>query len=98
MEHSLAQVRSPWRTATLVASALAAVELVALVALGAVLLAKPVSEHVRQAAEAQVLAPVTPKPSRAQKRSPLRFGPRPRLATGRAARFVSTCRASRWLA
>jgi hypothetical protein len=65
MEHSLAQVRSPWRTATLVASALAAVELVALVALGAILLAKPVSEHVRQAAEAQVLAPVTPKPSRA---------------------------------
>lgn len=65
MEHSLAQVRSPWRTATLVASALAAVELVALVALGAVLLAKPVSEQVRRAAEAQVFAPVAPKPSRA---------------------------------
>jgi len=62
VEHSLAQVRSPWRTATLVASAVAAVELVALVALGVVLLAKPVSDHVRQAAEAQVLAPVKPKP------------------------------------
>ena len=65
MEHSLAQIRSPWRTATLVASVVATIELVALVALGAVLLAKPVSEHVRQAAEAQVLAPVAPKPSRA---------------------------------
>ncbi|HUH14573.1 MAG TPA: LytR C-terminal domain-containing protein [Gaiellaceae bacterium] len=65
MEHSLSQIRSPWRTATLVASAVAAVELVALVGLGVVVLAKPVSEHVRQAAEAQVLAPVAPKPSRA---------------------------------
>jgi hypothetical protein len=62
VEHSLAQVRSPWRTATLVASTVAAVELVALVFLGVVLLAKPISDHVRQAAEAQVLAPVKPKP------------------------------------
>ena len=61
MEHSLPQVRSPWRTATLVASAVAAVELVVLVALGIALLAKPVSEHVRQAAEQQVLAPVAKK-------------------------------------
>ena len=65
MEHSLLQVRSPWRTATLVASGVAAVELVALVILGVVLLAKPVSDHVRQAAEAQVLAPVNVKPRRA---------------------------------
>ena len=65
MEHSLPQVHAtPWRTATLVASAVAALELVALVILGVVLLAKPVSEHVRQAAEAQVLAPVKPKPRR----------------------------------
>ena len=62
MEHSLIQVRSPWRTATLVASAVAALELVALVILGVVLLAKPVSDHVRQAAEAKVLAPVQAKP------------------------------------
>ena len=61
MEHSLLQVRSPWRTATLVASAVAAVELVALVILGVVLLAKPVSDHVRQAAEAKVMAPVKVK-------------------------------------
>jgi hypothetical protein len=46
----------------MVASAVAVLELVALVFLGIVLLAKPVSEHVRNAAEAQVLAPVKPKP------------------------------------
>ena len=61
MEHSLPQVRSPWRTATLVASLVAAAELVVLVVLGVALLAKPVSEHVRQAAEQQVFAPVQPK-------------------------------------
>ena len=62
MEHSLLQVRSPWRTATIVASGVAAIELVALIALGVVLLAKPVSEHVRHAAEAKVMAPVKVKP------------------------------------
>lgn len=62
MEHSLSEVRTPWRTATLVASAVAAVELVLLVALGIVLLAEPVSQQVRRAAEKQVLAPVKPKP------------------------------------
>lgn len=61
MEHSLPQVRSPWRTATLVASAVAAVELVVLVALGIALLAKPVSDQVRRAATQQVLAPVAKK-------------------------------------
>ena len=58
MEHSLPQVGSPWRTATLVASAVAAAELVILVVLGVSLLAEPVSQHVRQAAEAKVFAPV----------------------------------------
>ena len=67
MEHSLSQVRSPWRTATLVASAVAAFELVVLVALGVALLAKPVSEHVRQAATQQVLAPVVVKKKPAAK-------------------------------
>ena len=66
MEHSLPPVRSPqfqsrWRTATLVASGVAAVELVVLVALGIALLAKPVSDHVRQAATQQALAPVVKK-------------------------------------
>jgi hypothetical protein len=63
VEHSLPHVRSPWRTATLVASAVAAVELVLLVALGVALLAEPVSKSLRSAAEQQVLAPVAkPKP------------------------------------
>jgi hypothetical protein len=62
VDHSLPEIRSPWRTATLVASALAALELVALVGLGAVLLAKPVSQHVQQAAEKKVFAPVKVKP------------------------------------
>lgn len=61
MEHSLPQVRSPWRTATLVASAVAALELVLLVVLGIALLAEPVAQHVRKAAEQQVLAPVAKK-------------------------------------
>jgi hypothetical protein len=65
VEHSLSQVRSPWRTATLVASAVAALELVVLIGLGVALLAKPVSDHVRKAAEAQVFAPVKPKPKAA---------------------------------
>jgi hypothetical protein len=62
VEHSLPQVGSPWRTATLVASAVAVAELVILVVLGVSLLAEPVSQHVRQAAEAKVFAPVKVKP------------------------------------
>jgi hypothetical protein len=62
VEHSLSQIPSPWRTATLIASAVAALELVLLVVLGVMLLAEPVSQHVRQAAEAKVFAPVKPKP------------------------------------
>ena len=63
MEHSLSPARTPWRTATLVASAVAAVELILVLVLGVALLAKPVSEQVRKAAEKRVLAPVAkPKP------------------------------------
>jgi hypothetical protein len=62
VEHSLAQIRSPWRTATLVASSVAALELVLLVVLAVLLLAEPVSQQVRHAAEANVFAPVKPKP------------------------------------
>ena len=62
MDHSLPEIRTPWRTATLVASAVAALELVALIAVGVVLLAKPVSEHVQQAAAKKAFAPVKAKP------------------------------------
>lgn len=55
-------MQTPWRRATLVACLVAAVELVALVALGAMLLAEPVAQQVSKAAERQVLAPVAKKP------------------------------------
>lgn len=68
MEHTLPQIRTPqlqsgWRTATLVACAVAALELVVLLVLGIAILAKPVSNQVSRAAEQKVLAPVAkPKP------------------------------------
>jgi hypothetical protein len=76
VEHSLTDVRTPWRTATLVASAVAALELLLLVALCVVLLAKPVSQHVQQAAEKKVFAPVKAKP-----RVPTPIG-KPKLSRG----------------
>jgi hypothetical protein len=59
MEHSLPspQAARPWRTATIVASAVAAVELVALLALGLPMLGHAVAGSVEKAAKARVLAP-----------------------------------------
>jgi hypothetical protein len=51
----------PWRTAALVASALAAVELVVLLVLAVAFLGKPVADRVEARAEQQAFAPV-PKP------------------------------------
>ena len=65
MEHSLHPIRSPWRTATLVAAGVAAVELVLLIVLGAALLADPVSQQVRKAAAEKAFAPVVAKPKKA---------------------------------
>jgi LytR cell envelope-related transcriptional attenuator len=48
----------PWRTATLVASLVAAVELVLLLGAGTLILAKPFSRIVRKHAEAAAFAPV----------------------------------------
>ena len=68
MEHTLPQIRTHqlergWRTATLVACLVAALELVVLVVLGVALLADPVAQHVTKAAEDKVLAPIAkPKP------------------------------------
>ena len=67
VEHSLAQipeVRTPWRTATLVASTVAALELVLLLVLAITLLAEPVAQRVTRTAEARAFAPVTPKPAK----------------------------------
>jgi LytR cell envelope-related transcriptional attenuator len=59
----------PWRRATLLATALAAVELVLLVVAGTALLAKPLARAVRSHAEATAFAPpkqVHAKPARAK--------------------------------
>jgi hypothetical protein len=54
----------PWRVATLVASAIAAVELVVLLAVGVALVAKPLSRHMRAEAEARAFTTVKkPKPA-----------------------------------
>jgi hypothetical protein len=67
VEHSLAQipqVRTPWRTATLVASTIAVLELVLLLVLAIALMAEPVARRVTQTAEAKTYAPVAPKPAK----------------------------------
>jgi hypothetical protein len=53
----------PWRRATIVASLIAAVELVALVGAGALLLAKPLAHVVRKQAEVHALAPAKRSPA-----------------------------------
>lgn len=67
----------PWRTATLVASGVAAVELVLLLAAGLVLIGKPLSHHARAAAEKKALTPAKAAPPRAPRPEPLGA---PRLA------------------
>jgi len=59
MEHSLpgTQVAPHWRTATLVAGGVAAVELLLLLVIGLPMLGHSVSSHVRTAAEHKVFAP-----------------------------------------
>ena len=70
MEHTFVAVDSssrPWRTATLVASAVAALELVLILVLAVFLLGRPVAEKMEAAAEQKVLAPApTSKPSPAE--------------------------------
>ena len=63
MEHSLssAELVRPWRVATLVASAIAAIELVLLIVLAVAMLGRPVAKSVRAAASQQVLAPARPQ-------------------------------------
>jgi hypothetical protein len=54
----------PWRTATLVASLVAALELVVLIALAILLLAKPLAHAMRQHATAAALAPAPKREAR----------------------------------
>jgi hypothetical protein len=65
MEHSLSslELSHPWRRATLVASAVAALELVLLVVLTVLLVGRPVAERIEQAAA----APPAPTPATAPK-------------------------------
>ncbi len=60
MEHSLPSLDAvrPWRTATLIASAVAAAELVILVAAGVAYFGRTVAHDVKRAAVHQVFAPV----------------------------------------
>jgi hypothetical protein len=80
MDHSLPrpQVARPWRTATIIASAVAALELALLVALGLPMLGRAVADDVRTAAETHVLAPA-PKPAPAKAETPT--APLPRADT-----------------
>jgi hypothetical protein len=65
MEHSLPSpdLARPWRTATLVAGGVAALELALLIALGLPMIGRAVSGQVRTAAKAHVFAPAA-KPER----------------------------------
>src|SRR5207237_309449 len=69
----------PWRTATVVASAIAVVELVLLVVAGLVLLGQPLSDHVRAAAAKHALA-------RTKAPAPVAVPPRPAPAVARLSR------------
>ena len=71
----------PWRTATMIASAIAAGELVLLVLVGIALLGKPLSEHAERAAAAKLAVPL---PNEHTQESPIEFKvtKKPSLARG----------------
>ena len=79
---SLAAVR-PWRTATLVASAVAVLELGVIVVAGVALLGKPVARHVRAAAAEPALPSARPVPVALK-----REAERPRLPRGETSVLV----------
>src|SRR5712691_6140551 len=68
MEHSL-DLAHPWRTRAFVASAVAFLELVVLLAAGIALLGRPISHQVERRAEAKVMAPIAPPVHHAKKTS-----------------------------
>jgi hypothetical protein len=77
----------PWRTATLVASAIAAGELLLLVLLGIALLGKPLSEHADKAAAAKLAVPAPTKQH--TQASPVKFSRTKEPALGREATRVT---------
>src|SRR5438105_4190727 len=69
MEHSIRQpldLASPWRARAFLAAAIAALELVVLLVLGILLVARPLSHHMRRAA----VAKATPAPKHARVAKP----------------------------
>ena len=65
MDHPISSLDvRPWRTATLVASTVATLELVLLVAAGVALLGEPVADRVRAAADKEAAAPKLRKHTR----------------------------------
>jgi hypothetical protein len=77
----------PWRTATLVASLVAAIELVLLVGAGLLLLAKPLARAVRHHAESAALAPATKRKVAPIVRRHVRLAP-PKLPRARTGVYV----------
>ena len=62
-------MQTPWRTATVVLGGVAAFQFVLVIVLLVALLAEPVSQHVAEAAEKKVMAPVVKKQPVATKRT-----------------------------
>jgi LytR cell envelope-related transcriptional attenuator len=62
MEHAQPLPLKPWKTAAVVASGIAALELVVLVVLAVGLLAEPVAEGAKRVAVERTLVPVEPRP------------------------------------
>ena len=77
----------PWRTATLVASLVAAIELVLLVGAGVLLLAKPLARAVKHHAESAALAPAKKTSPVVHKRRIVKLAP-PKLSRAKTRIFV----------
>ena len=67
MEHSY-DIGSPWRARAFLAAAIAALELVVILVIAIVLVARPLSHHLRRVADRKAVA-ATPKHARAAKRT-----------------------------
>ncbi len=76
----------PWRTATLVASAIAAAELLLLVLLGISMIGKPLSQKAERAAAAKLAVPL---PSKTTQDSPVKFAKTKKPTLARAATRVT---------
>jgi hypothetical protein len=78
----------PWRTATLVASLVAAIELVLLIVAAVLLLAKPLAHAMQSHAQAAAFAPAAKKAAPAAKRAPRHVVAKPKLARSATGVFV----------